>query len=362
MPHYRDHPQGLHDSVSHTVEKITRASSRQALRDNFISNSRFAGASLQALPTDASLRRYFRIHGADMPALLMDAPAPQEDIRPFVRVARHLSDLGLSAPELYEQDEVNGFLAVEDFGNDTYTRLLARGEPERPLYELAVDALVALHRHSRASKVGVPGYDMAAFIDEALLLVDWYLPWLNDGFTRSESSVGRFVQAWTDVFEALPPAQNTLVLRDFHVDNLIRLSSRKGAAACGLLDFQDALIGPSAYDLVSLLEDARRDVCSELSLDMLSRYCNALDLVPDQVATFKSWYRVLGAQRHCKVLGIFVRLWRRDGKDTYLHHLPRVARLLRSHLDSDELAPLSDWLRNETPFLDSLTSTADDTT
>ena len=161
--------------MSHTVEEITRTSSRQALRDNFMTNSRFAGASLQALPTDASLRRYFRIHGADMPALLMDAPAPQEDIRPFVRVARHLSDLGLSAPELYEQDEVNGFLAVEDFGNDTYTRLLARGEPERPLYELAVDALVALHRHSRASKVGVPSYDMATFIDEALLLVDWYL-------------------------------------------------------------------------------------------------------------------------------------------------------------------------------------------
>lgn len=362
MPHYRDHPQGLHDSVSRTVKEITRASSRQELRDNFISNSRFAGASLEELPADASLRRYFRICGGDLAALMMDAPAPQEDIRPFVRVARHLSDLGLSAPILYEQDEVNGFLAVEDFGNDTYTRLLARGEPERPLYELAVDALVALHRHSRASKVGVPDYDMAALIDEALLLVDWYLPWLNEGFTRSESSVGGFVQAWMDVFEALPPAQNTLVLRDFHVDNLMRLSGRQGAAACGLLDFQDALIGPSAYDLVSLLEDARRDVCSELSLDMLDRYYNAMNLVPDQVAAFESWYRVLGAQRHCKVLGIFVRLWRRDGKDKYLHHLSRVARLLRSHLDSDELVPLSDWLRDETPLLDSVASTEDEPT
>ena len=251
---------------------------------------------------------------------------------------------------------------MEDFGNDTYTRLLARGEPERPLYELAVDTLVALHRHSRAAEVALSAYDTAAFIDEALLLVDWYLPWRNADFTGSESCVERFVQAWTDVFEALPPAPDTLVLRDFHVDNLMPLSGRQGVAACGLLDFQDALIGPSAYDLVSLLEDARRDVCGELSLDMRSRYYTAMDLVPDQVAAFESWYRVLGAQRHCKVLGIFVRLWRRDGKDTYLQHLPRVARLLRSHLDSDELAPLSGWLRDETPFLDSVASTEDETT
>ena len=344
------------------MNQITRETSRQELRDTFISNSRFAGGNLQALPADASFRRYFRIDGATVPALLMDAPAPQEDIRQFVRVARHLSDLGLSAPGLYEQDEVNGFLALEDFGNDTYTRLLARGEPERPLYELAVDTLVALHRHSRAAEVALSAYDTAAFIDEALLLVDWYLPWRNADFTGSESCVERFVQAWTDVFEALPPVPDTLVLRDFHVDNLMPLSGRQGVAACGLLDFQDALIGPPAYDLVSLLEDARRDVCGELSLDMRSRYYTAMDLVPDQVAAFESWYRVLGAQRHCKVLGIFVRLWRRDGKDTYLQHLPRVARLLRSHLDSDELAPLSGWLRDETPFLDSVASTEDETT
>ena len=251
---------------------------------------------------------------------------------------------------------------MEDFGNDTYTRLLARGEPERPLYELAVDTLVALHRHSRTAEVALSAYDTAAFIDEALLLVDWYLPWLNADFTGSESSVERFVQAWTDVFEALPPAPDTLVLRDFHVDNLMQLSGRQGVAACGLLDFQDALIGPSAYDLVSLLEDARRDVCGELGLDMRSRYYTAMDLVPDQVAAFESWYRVLGAQRHCKVLGIYVRLWRRDGKDTYLQHLPRVARLLRSHLDSDELAPLSAWLRDESHFHDSLPSTTDEIT
>ena len=181
-----------------------------------------------------------------------------------------------------------------------------------------------------------------------MLLVDWYQPYITTG-VGNEGVKERYADAWIEVLSSLPKPTKTLVLRDFHVDNLMRLHGRQGISACGLLDFQDALIGPSAYDLVSILEDARRDLCPDLVSKMLDRYYDGMKMGKEEVADFNKWYRVLGAQRHCKVLGIFVRLLRRDGKGAYMEHLPRVLELLRAQLRHEELAPLNGWFENDFP-------------
>ena len=280
----------------------------------------------------------------------MDAPPPREDVGPFVRIARHLGQLGFSAPAIVECDEQQGFLIIEDFGDDTYTRLLASGADETALYTLALDTLCKLHTTARASAIELAAYDEGVLINEALLLLDWYMPY-SGGPQVDEALRSSFAGAWRDVLNALALPHTTLVLRDFHVDNLMQLPQRSGIAACGLLDFQDALIGPAPYDVVSLLQDARRDLSPTLVTEMLTRYRDRLQLNEADMALFMSWYRVLGAQRHTKVLGIFVRLHRRDGKEAYLRHLPRLRRLLQQQLQAPELRPVASWFRQHLPHL-----------
>ena len=301
-----------------------------------------------ALPSDASTRRYFRLSERNHVALLMDAHRPEENMQAFVKIARHLRALGLSAPELFEYSEYEGFLILEDFGDDTYTRLLCSGADEQGLYELAIDTLCSLHGNPQAREITLPEYSHASLLEEAMLLVDWYQPYITAG-AGNEGLKERYADAWIEVLSSLPKPTKTLVLRDFHVDNLMRLHGRQGISACGLLDFQDALIGPSAYDLVSILEDARRDLCPDLVSKMLDRYYDGMKMGKEEVADFNKWYRVLGAQRHCKVLGIFVRLLHRDGKGAYMEHLPRVLELLRAQLRHEELAPLNAWFENDFP-------------
>ena len=312
-------------------------------RQRFLKQSSFAGAKMTALSADMSFRRYYRLSGATRPALLMDAPPPREDLRPFIKVARHLHELGLSAPALYDRDVEQGFLILEDFGEDTYTRLLAAGGNERALYELAIDTLCELHRQPRAVDIDLPSYDVDTLLREALLLPEWYLPWLRK-CAVDEDFCHSFREAWRELLSRLPKIPRQLVLRDFHVDNLVHLPGRTGVAACGLLDFQDALLGPAAYDVMSLLEDARRDIPAALAQQMLQRYRRAMAMNDHDFDNFMIWYRVLAAQRHCKVLGIFVCFQQRQGNAMHLKHLPRVRRLLYSHLHREELAPLARWL------------------
>jgi aminoglycoside/choline kinase family phosphotransferase len=277
--------------------------------------------------------------------MLMDAPPPEGDVRPFARIARHLIKLGLSAPGIHAADEARGLLVIEDFGDDTYTRLLAEDADETELYELATDALIALHRQPAAADVDVPPYDRAAYLTEARLLIDWFLPAMD---AAPETAA---VEAYENVWQTLLPLADavpaTLVLRDFHVDNLMALAGRSGVRRCGLLDFQDALIGPAAYDMVSLLHDARRDVPAPIKRAMTARYLAAFrDIDP---AAYAAAAAVLSAQRNCKIIGIFTRLSRRDGKSGYLRHIPRVWRLLEADLSHPALMPLEAWLRNHAP-------------
>jgi aminoglycoside/choline kinase family phosphotransferase len=313
-------------------------------RAGFLVRQGFAGAQLHALPADASFRRYFRLEGGPRAALLMDSPPDRLDVRPFVTVATHLRRLGLSAPEPFAVDAVRGLVLVEDFGDATFTRLLGEGADEHALYELAIDTLAALQCAPMATSVAVPPYSRALLLTEASLLVEWFWP-AHHGRVADPVLLDSWRAAWAAVFDSLPPAPTTLVLRDYHVDNLMRLDGRAGIAACGLLDFQDSLLGSPAYDLVSLLEDVRRDVPDALAAEMRARHAAAVAPTPG----FEAWYAALGAQRQAKILGLFVRLAVRDGKHGYLRHLPRSARLLARQLENPVLAPVAQWFAANFP-------------
>ena len=325
-------------------------SERSARIEEFLARAGWAGVPRRKLAGDASFRRYERLEAPARRAVLMDAPPPQEDVRPFLAVARILHGLELSAPRILAEDTEAGLLLLEDFGDRTYTRLLAEGGDEAALYALAVDTLIELQRRFE-SRLGaaLPPYDEARLLTEAALLVDWHLPAVTGRQTAPDLRED-YLAAWRAVLPhaaALPP---TLVLRDYHVDNLMLLEGRSGIAACGLLDFQDAVLGSPAYDLASLLTDARRDVPAELADAMLRRYLAAFPK-GDREA-FASAATVLAVQRNCKIVGIFTRLCVRDRKPQYLQHIPRVWRLIERDLGHPALTPVRRWFdRRMSPAL-----------
>jgi N-acetylmuramate 1-kinase len=320
---------------------------RSATLDSFLTAHGWGDAKRDPLAGDASFRRYVRLWRGAERAMLMDAPPPREDVRPFLRIARLLGRLGLSAPRVLAADEAAGLLLLEDLGDATYTRVLAAGGDERALYTLATDLLIDLHRRfDRTMADGVPAYDDKRLLDEAALLVDWYLPAVR-GEETSPSLRADYLDRWRETFAVARSVADTLVLRDYHVDNLMLLDGRDGIGACGLLDFQDAVIGPVSYDLVSLLEDARRNVAQDLAATMIARYGDAFPAL-DRDAFFAS-YAVMGAQRSAKIVGIFTRLDRRDGKPIYLEHIPRVWRWLEGDLAHPALAGLRAWFDREIP-------------
>lgn len=310
--------------------------SRQAAIASFLAGAGWGEARSEPLPGDASFRRYVRLTRGRETVMLMDAPPPEEDVRPFTAVAARLRQLGLSAPEVHRADEARGLLLLEDFGDDTFTRLLEEGESEEELYLLATDALAAL-QGQRGAADGFPSFGADRFVAGAELFLDWYLPAAG----RQATDRDGFAEAMRQVLAPALAGPETLMLRDYHVDNLVRLDGREGAAACGLLDFQDAAGGPPAYDLASLIEDARRDVHESARAAVLARY---RDTFPDS-RNLERDIAVLGAQRHIRVLGTFMRLARRDGKPGYLRHLPRLRRMLERNLAHPALEPLAAWFR-----------------
>lgn len=311
---------------------------RERQRIRFVAESGFTATRWQALPSDASPRRYFRLQSEQGgTCLLMDVAPPAADLPPYVAVAKHLNTLGLSAPQVMARDFERGFALIEDFGGATYTRCLIEGRDEKALYEQAIDTLVALHEHPDALSIDCPPYDESRLLTETALLPDWFAPALCEA-----SALAQFRQRhqalWQVALAPVQGARDALVLRDFHVDNLMLLPDRDGVAACGLLDFQDALIGSAAYDVMSLTQDARRDLSDGLEAHLLQRYLSLRNSVPADV--FLQHYHLLAAQRHCKVAGIFMRLYQRDHKPQYLVHIPRVLRLLRRALINAELSEL----------------------
>jgi len=324
------------------------ASPRQWAMATFLEANGWGGVVPTSHAGDASFRCYYRLRRGPDSAIVMDAPPPQEDVGTYVAVAAILRGLGLSAPEVLAEDRAEGFLLIEDFGDDTYTRLLARGVDEPALYTLAVDTLAALQQAVAAGGApDLPPYDEARLLGEAALLVDWYMPAVL-GLPPAAALREEYLALWRAVLpQATAPFRPTLVLRDFHIDNLMLLPGRPVVRCCGLLDFQDAVCGPPAYDLVSLLEDARRDVSEGLCRAMTARYLAAFPVLDR--AAFGHSAAILAAQRNCKILGIFTRLWKRDGKPGYLAHVPRLWRLIEADLRHPALADIARWIDRHLP-------------
>lgn len=349
---------------------------RETLIRGFLSEAGWGAARRAPLAEDASTRCYERLEGANGHAVLMDAPpAPDgppldgakpysaiahlaEDCRPFAAIDGVLRSWGLSAPEVLAHDMPNGLLLLEDLGDALYGPLIdagegPTGEPVDMLYRAAVDVLLAVHARGTpgplalpdGSAYRVPAYDDDALAIETALLTDWYLP-SKTGRELDADARADYAAIWSGLFGQARAAEPVLALRDFHSPNLLWLGGRDGAARVGLIDFQDAVIGPRAYDLVSLLQDARRDVPETRERAMLDYYlARAADADPAfDAAAFRASYAILGAQRNSKIAGIFVRLCRRDSKPGYLAHIPRVLTYLERNLAHPALNELKAWL------------------
>ena len=310
----------------------------------FVAQAGWRNAAIEPIPGDASFRKYFRLRRecTDNPrtAMLMYAPPPEEDPEPFLNVAQWLTQNGLRAPHIYFQDASAGWVLTEDFGNDRMKEWIDdHPEDEETAYCAAIDALIDLHGLSAGP---FEPYDMQTYQREAGLFAEWYVP------AQSLAADGEgFCAAWENVLQPLIGRQSptVTVLRDYHAENIMLLDDPKAMAPQGLIDFQDALAGHRAYDLVSLLQDARRDLSPELEQAMLERYAQGIDTGPDFLAD----YAVLGAQRNTKIVGIFTRLYKRDGKPRYLELIPRVWACLERDLKHPVLAPVAHWFDANIP-------------
>jgi N-acetylmuramate 1-kinase len=321
-------------------------SARTGLIEGFLEAAGWGAAERRPLGGDASFRRYERLSRGAERAILMDAPPP-ENVRPFRAMARLLGRAGFAVPAVLAADDAGGLLLLEDFGDDTYTRLLARGESEALLYERATDLLIELRRRLPVETLAaLPLFDEARALEGVTRFIDWYWPAV-EGAPAPAAAAQSFNAAWREVLGLWDRVPAGFVHYDYHVDNLIMRDGRRGMDAVGLLDFQDAVRGPCGFDLVSLIDDARRDVPPALGARLIERYLAAF---PDlDREGFAAAYALSGAQRDTRILGNFARLLKRDGKPGYLVHTPRVWRQLEARLAHPALAPLAGWFGRHLP-------------
>ena len=342
----------------------------KSLRE-FLDGAGFAEAKRQRMPGDASTRSYARLVRDDGVFILMNSPRRPdggktyamavhlaEDVKPFVAIANGLRARGFSAPAIHHADLDAGFLVTEDFGSAGFIE----GDPPRPIaerYEVATDMLAALHREALPETLplapqityAIPVFDTDALLAEVGLMLEWYLP--DRGVEPADAMCAEFAAMWRNLLEkaAAKTPGTTWVLRDFHSPNLIWLDARPGIAKVGIIDFQDAVLGPAAYDLVSLLQDARIDVPEPLELALLTRYIKARRAADENFdpAGFAELYAIMSLQRNTRLLGTFARLNRRDGKPHYLRHQPRIWTYLSRSLAHPALASAREWYSANVP-------------
>lgn len=345
----------------------------------FLKEAGWADAKHEPIPGDASTRRYIRLRHGPRTAMLMDQPQNAEapnaapdaspetrralgynalarlagaDCGRFVAVARHLRQRGLGAPEIYAADVKNGFLVIEDLGDDLYTDVLQKGAGEKELYAAAIDALVRLHSEPApewlAPEKPLFAYDDTALLAEVELLTEWFLPAAMRRPTDA-ALADEHRDLWRKALRRTSFGPLMFVHRDYHAQNLLWRGGMAGFARVGVIDFQDAVAGSPAYDLISLLEDARRDVAPELAAAMTARYLEESGTNGAASESFRVAAALLAAQRNAKIIGIFARLAKRDKKPRYLAHLPRVWRYMEKDLSHPALHDLRRWYDRNVP-------------
>jgi aminoglycoside/choline kinase family phosphotransferase len=355
-------------------------------QDTFLQKSGWGDAVVTPLPGDASTRRYARLTRGNDRAMLMLQPQNAEaptaaadadeaerralgynavarlagaDCGRFAAVSNYLRDRGLAAPQIHAADFPQGLVILEDFGDALFADVLAQGGSEDELYKSAVEVLARLHAHPAPRHLPLAAngdayplfaYDEVALLAETDLLTEWYLP-LALGRAAMETEFLEHRRLWRAALDSIAGNPPVFVHRDYHAQNLIWMPERDGISRVGLIDFQDAVAGSRAYDLVSLIEDARRDVSPELAEIATRHYLAAMNAQGTTVdeTQFRHEMAVMAAQRNAKIVGIFARLYKRDGKDRYLAYLPRVWAYLERDLAHPSLAALRAWYDRTIP-------------
>lgn len=308
----------------------------------FLAKNNFANCEITKVAGDASFRSYYRVFAQNKNFILMFAPPAYEKVEPFIAVDEFLVTNDLPAPKIYAKDFEQGFLLLQDFGDDSLNKFLTKNpELELDFYKKSVNCLVELHKKPDPDFLRY--YNNAELTREVMLFVDWYLPLKNKTMSLVQKSA--FKSAFLELFDELQNStlitKPSVILRDYHADNLMILPDE----TIGLIDFQDALIGSKAYDLVSLLEDARRDIDAK-TCDKVYDYFTRESKI-DEVE-FKKEYEILSLQRNIKIVGIFARLYLRDKKSNYLNYLPRVENFIHKRINSSSanLCKISEIIKN----------------
>jgi hypothetical protein len=348
---------------------------------DFLKSVGWSGAELHPLPGDASTRRYVRASLNGRKAMVMDQPQGAEtpasppgateeqrramgynaiarlagaDVGRFVATAEFLRARGLSAPRIYAADTQRGFALIEDLGDELYADVLTRGGDEEALYGAAIDALAIIHAEAAPAMLPsdkpLHAYDGVALVAETDLMTEWFMP-VALGRNASEAEAAEHRALWREALAPVLASPTVFVHRDYHAQNLIWLPEREGVARAGMIDFQDAVAGARSYDLISLVEDARRDVEPALAGAMTTRYLDIMRAQgrPLDADSYRAEMAVMAAQRNTKIAGIFARLYKRDGKPRYLAYLPRVWGYLNRDLEHPALGPLKAWYERVIP-------------
>jgi tRNA threonylcarbamoyl adenosine modification protein YjeE len=349
------------------ADRLTRVNAIRA----FMDDNGYKGARRKFLIGDSSFRAYERVTTIDgKPFILMDSAARPngppirdgkpysqlvhlaENVRPFIAIGKYLKSIKLSAPEIYETDIENGILMIEDLGSDGV--LDTSGRPIAERYEEAVRGLADFHKQQPPSRLPVgngeyhdlPHFDRETLKFEAEVLLDWHIPWRRGGQKASAAEAREYLEIWDYLIDELKGLETNLVLRDYHSPNIMWMAARKGFDRVGIIDFQDAIIGPSSYDVVSLAQDARVTVDRPLMERLMEIYMSAREAQGafDRKAFLKS-FAIMSAERACRLNGLWVRLWQRDGMESYMRHMPRTLWHLSMAFEHEINAPLKDWCR-----------------
>jgi tRNA threonylcarbamoyl adenosine modification protein YjeE len=340
-----------------------------AIRD-FLKDRGYDNAERRFLTGDSSFRAYERIHTPEGRTLvLMDSPARSngppirdgkpysqlvhlaENVKPFIAVGRYLKSIGLSAPEIYETDTDQGILLIEDLGNDGVLNGCGKPVPER--YEEAVRCLADFHKRPMPEKLPINGgeyhhipcFERSTLKFECEVLLDWHVPWRR-GEPASAAERADYLEIWDHLIDELQTVEKQLVMRDYHSPNLLWLAGRRGFDRIGMIDFQDAIIGPSSYDVVSITQDARVTVERPLMERLLAIYMDAREASGEfDRKTFLKSYAIMSAQRACRLNGLWVRLLQRDHMPGYMRHMPRTLWHLGMAFEHPITAPLRDWCK-----------------
>ena len=304
----------------------------------FLVRNKISDYKLEQIKSDASFREYYRVENKRL--LIMHAPQEKgESLINFEKINKILSSINLSVSKIYDIDYENNLMLIEDFGNDIFSKILNPNN-ERDLYQKSIELLSFIHNHSNLETYHVEKYSFEILINESELFIEWYLEKHLKLIVSSSEKV-EFRNILEKHFKSLSLEKNTLVLRDFHVDNLIYLENRNGIKQLGLIDYQDALLGSVAYDLASLVEDVRRPIKEELKYSLIEIYSKSIFVDQNELQREIDFYSI---QRNLKIIGIFSRLKYRDNKMNYFPMIEVAWSFINNHIKKSEYNDLNHWI------------------